>query len=100
MNDLERMANLRERLSKSEVRIEHQADTLKQHTEQLTAGRKRMDDISERSNQIEDRLENIERMMRLMNKITRWGIAGIGTMMMESITGTFRSLMRVIGGGG
>lgn len=89
MNEQGAISALRERITRTEVEVMHQSERLREHSERLRA-------LSAHLTIIERRLDSIERLLRVMHNITRWGLASVGTMMLEAMTGTLRSLLKLL----
>ena len=100
MTEQSGLSALRERIGRTEVEVTHQAEKLKEHDRRLEHGSKRMAAITDRLGSIERRLESIERLLRVMHQVTRWGLASVGTMMLEAMTGTLRSIIKFVTGAG
>lgn len=88
MADQAELSALRERVGRTEVQINYQHERLQEHTQ-------RMESISSRLNSIEDRLGDIERLLRTINRVMRWGLMSLGTMVLEAMTGTLKTVVRM-----
>ena len=89
MSDQSGLSALRERIGRTEVEISHHIKKLEEHD-------RRLDAVIKRLNSIEDRLESIENLLETVHRVMRWGLASIGTMFLEAVTGTFRSVLHAL----
>ena len=83
------LSALRERVGRTEVEVVHQAEKLRGHDQRLDQGSRRIADLDKR-------LENLERLLRVMHQATRWGLASVGTMTLEAMTGALRSVIKML----
>lgn len=86
MGDQTGLPALRERIGRMEVELKYLSRNLLDHGQKL-------ENTSKRLEAIEDQLAGIERLLRTVHRVTRWGLASVGTMFLEAITGTLRSVL-------
>lgn len=87
------LSALRERVGRLEVTQDHQRA-------QLNTNKAEIARLATCSTDHEQRIASIERLLKVTHTVVMWGLASVGTMLLEALTGAIRSFLKLLSVGG
>lgn len=92
MTDQAELSALRERIGRAEVVLGHHSEQLKTHNRYFELFAEKVESQAEKWTTFDQRLSNIEQLLN----IVRWSLMTVGTMVLEAITGTLQSVLKML----